>query len=557
MTESVSQQQQRGPQARRDEITQNMRVSSQAEMDELMKSGKKPAAKYKTKICIFWLQPGGCPYGDDCFFAHGAHELRWDKTGTCPGASPATNKKYKTKLCKHWLSSNGKYCPHGVRCVFAHGEHELRASDPNENGSPTNVSEGLATSSETAAVSTPEPATSIATQAVSSKSESGKTGTTPNPEVKPTEARNALLQKVESVSDGDLLKLVAQPTQTNGIANPEAKGMLASLLRDALVKVKNVDVSSGDTMSKADMENVCLQLVTLAVQEPLAFFERVSTLKVNYKETFLDSHNAAALEAASKLARAYLEWSGKIQRSGNPVKEKSNVDHQVPPGITTAAEAPMAVDYATVPLQHQQYMAPPGYTQGVLQNPHMQFAEMSTANAVPAQMNSTQMQQPTVPVSYRQGEVPVTGYSPTTTGHPQYKVGSGSSTQSRSGGMNEEEEASFMLRDIFSAVNLSSGEEEQSSENSFSRAMMANTWSWAPSLSNAQQQQQPSQAVGITSYGKNEPHFTRPANAAFQTNLDDSSPFSASLSPYSQEFEPFSIPLGYSVDPKTTNTSQL
>jgi hypothetical protein len=82
-------------------------------------------AKFKTKVCIFWLQPSGCPYGDKCLFAHGDHEIRQDVTGTTPGNSPATNAKYKTRMCKHWVQSMGTSCPHGIRCTFAHGPTEL------------------------------------------------------------------------------------------------------------------------------------------------------------------------------------------------------------------------------------------------------------------------------------------------------------------------------------------------------------------------------------------------------------------------------------------------
>ena len=59
--------------------------------------GKEPVVKFKTKVCIFFLQPQGCPYGDKCLYAHGAHEVREDPTGTTPGSSPATNSRYKVR----------------------------------------------------------------------------------------------------------------------------------------------------------------------------------------------------------------------------------------------------------------------------------------------------------------------------------------------------------------------------------------------------------------------------------------------------------------------------
>jgi hypothetical protein len=86
----------------------------------------KTVQKFKTKVCLFWLQPGGCPYGDKCLYAHGASDQREDLTGGTPGNSPATNVKYKTVVCKHWVASHGSSCPHGLRCTYAHGPQELQ-----------------------------------------------------------------------------------------------------------------------------------------------------------------------------------------------------------------------------------------------------------------------------------------------------------------------------------------------------------------------------------------------------------------------------------------------
>jgi len=86
---------------------------------------EKTVVKFKTKVCIFWLQPKGCPYGDRCLYAHGAVELRDDMVGGAPGADPDANPRFKTRLCKWWASSGGTHCPHGVRCTYAHGRDEL------------------------------------------------------------------------------------------------------------------------------------------------------------------------------------------------------------------------------------------------------------------------------------------------------------------------------------------------------------------------------------------------------------------------------------------------
>ena len=59
---------------------------------------EKTVQKFKTKICIFWLQPNGCPYADRCLYAHGADQLRSDVTGAPPGSDAEYNERYKTRM---------------------------------------------------------------------------------------------------------------------------------------------------------------------------------------------------------------------------------------------------------------------------------------------------------------------------------------------------------------------------------------------------------------------------------------------------------------------------
>ncbi|KAA0148484.1 hypothetical protein FNF29_06701 [Cafeteria roenbergensis] len=92
---------------------------------------RRSTERYKSKICLFWLQPEGCRYGSDCWFAHGPDEIRTTANSNTPGNSPATNLRYKVRICRHWSESGGDWCPHGVRCTYAHGEDELRT--PNDN----------------------------------------------------------------------------------------------------------------------------------------------------------------------------------------------------------------------------------------------------------------------------------------------------------------------------------------------------------------------------------------------------------------------------------------
>jgi hypothetical protein len=65
----------------------------------------------KTKICAL-AQAGQCHYGERCFYAHTAAELR---------ASP----DLKTSLCR---GSNDGSCALGGSCSFAHSSRELRES---------------------------------------------------------------------------------------------------------------------------------------------------------------------------------------------------------------------------------------------------------------------------------------------------------------------------------------------------------------------------------------------------------------------------------------------
>lgn len=72
----------------------------------------KDPRKFKTILCRHFEACGRCSYGDECSFAHGAHELR------------PMNNTFKTRLCVSWLA--GDTCKYGDKCMFAHGAIELR-----------------------------------------------------------------------------------------------------------------------------------------------------------------------------------------------------------------------------------------------------------------------------------------------------------------------------------------------------------------------------------------------------------------------------------------------
>ncbi|GAV00531.1 hypothetical protein RvY_11364 [Ramazzottius varieornatus] len=71
--------------------------------------GQNPGYFYKTKHCLAFSSPGGCPSGASCGYAHGPHELQI-----------ATVPSYKTKPCQRMVQDGS--CIYGARCVFLHPE---------------------------------------------------------------------------------------------------------------------------------------------------------------------------------------------------------------------------------------------------------------------------------------------------------------------------------------------------------------------------------------------------------------------------------------------------
>lgn len=72
----------------------------------------------KEELCFFF-EMGKCTFGDECFAAHGEHELR----GRGVLSTAPKRQRVKTKLCSFFL--RGK-CTFGDNCMNAHGEDDLR-----------------------------------------------------------------------------------------------------------------------------------------------------------------------------------------------------------------------------------------------------------------------------------------------------------------------------------------------------------------------------------------------------------------------------------------------
>lgn len=99
---------------------------------------------FKTKLCRHFQSKGMCNMGDQCNFAHGEAELRYNSGGGAnpedPSAEngyfqkPAYNnnssfnysqsKYYKTVLCRNYQTKGS--CQFGEKCKFAHGEEDLK-----------------------------------------------------------------------------------------------------------------------------------------------------------------------------------------------------------------------------------------------------------------------------------------------------------------------------------------------------------------------------------------------------------------------------------------------
>lgn len=73
---------------------------------------------YKTALCKNFMETGICEFGSECTFAHGHHELSYNRDAS----SMNTNKNYKTKMCKQWHETTPGQCTYGDKCQFIHNE---------------------------------------------------------------------------------------------------------------------------------------------------------------------------------------------------------------------------------------------------------------------------------------------------------------------------------------------------------------------------------------------------------------------------------------------------
>jgi len=77
---------------------------------------KKP--KYKTEPCKFFSNDKHCPFGNECHFAHGIHELQCKTLFELHDLGIVDAEKFRTRPCFDWVSTGS--CPYNERCNNIH-----------------------------------------------------------------------------------------------------------------------------------------------------------------------------------------------------------------------------------------------------------------------------------------------------------------------------------------------------------------------------------------------------------------------------------------------------
>lgn len=76
--------------------------------------------KYKTELCLNWINTGTCVYGNKCHFGHGDTDLRARKRV----------RNFKTQMCCDPAREGARRCMFNARCNFLHPSEPLRRAEP-------------------------------------------------------------------------------------------------------------------------------------------------------------------------------------------------------------------------------------------------------------------------------------------------------------------------------------------------------------------------------------------------------------------------------------------
>ena len=63
------------------------------------------SAKVKTELCRHFGTEKGCPFGDKCNYAHGAHELKYTKLMDLERAGLVDVEIFRTHPCPIWIAT--------------------------------------------------------------------------------------------------------------------------------------------------------------------------------------------------------------------------------------------------------------------------------------------------------------------------------------------------------------------------------------------------------------------------------------------------------------------
>eukprot|EP00586_Coscinodiscus_wailesii_P000663 CAMPEP_0172481594 /NCGR_PEP_ID=MMETSP1066-20121228/7587_1 /TAXON_ID=671091 /ORGANISM="Coscinodiscus wailesii, Strain CCMP2513" /LENGTH=855 /DNA_ID=CAMNT_0013244041 /DNA_START=305 /DNA_END=2872 /DNA_ORIENTATION=- len=92
--------------------------SSKSPLPQNLRGDPFRSAKVKTELCRNFETEKGCPFGDRCNYAHGAHQLKYTKLIDLERAGLIDVEIFRTHVCSCWVATGA--CPFDQRCSGLH-----------------------------------------------------------------------------------------------------------------------------------------------------------------------------------------------------------------------------------------------------------------------------------------------------------------------------------------------------------------------------------------------------------------------------------------------------